>query len=77
MPVIDALEDINMTDPSLDPSLAFDERALRSVGGLADLNMSAIDDWTEEMFHVEDWSRFMWSPETGFEHLNDQPQDNQ
>ncbi|KAJ5648622.1 hypothetical protein N7490_004994 [Penicillium lividum] len=56
------LDSVNTFDFPLDPALT-DGMCL----GEMDLD---ITEGLEEVFHVEDWSRYMWSPETGFEHLD-------
>jgi hypothetical protein len=66
-PLISPLESVNPFDFPLDPSLTLDDGALRY---LEDMEVDITEGITEEMFHVEDWSRYMWSPETGFEHLD-------
>ena len=66
-PMISPLESVNPFDFPLDPSLTLDDGALRY---LEDMEVDITEGITEEVFHVEDWSRYMWSPETGFEHLD-------
>ncbi|KAJ5761136.1 hypothetical protein N7520_008292 [Penicillium odoratum] len=56
------LDSVNPFDFPLDPALA-DGMCL----GEMDLD---ITEGLEEVFQVEDWSRYMWSPENGFEHLD-------
>lgn len=67
VPLISPLETVNPFDFPSDPSLALDDGALRY---LEDLEVDITEGITEEVFHVEDWSRYMWSAETGFEHLD-------
>lgn len=63
------MEEVNPFDFPLDSSLRLGDRALEY---LDDLNMDVdlTEGLTDEVFAVEDWSRYMWSPETGFEHLD-------
>ncbi|KAJ5167781.1 uncharacterized protein N7482_003375 [Penicillium canariense] len=56
-------------DFPLDPALTLDEEALGYLGEM-DVEVDFTEGVTGEVFHVEDWSRYMWSPETGFEHLD-------
>lgn len=67
VPLISPLETVNPFDFPSDPSLALDDGALRY---LEDMEVDITEGITEEVFHVEDWSRYMWSAETGFEHLD-------
>jgi hypothetical protein len=66
-PLISPLEGANPFDFPLDPSLTLGDGALRY---LEDMEIDITEGITEETFHVEDWSRYMWTPETGFEHLD-------
>lgn len=66
-PLISPLESANPFDFSLDPSLSLDTS---NLGYIEDMDMDVTEGLTEDMFHVEDWSRYMWSPETGLEHLD-------
>ncbi|KAJ5924352.1 hypothetical protein N7466_008539 [Penicillium verhagenii] len=63
--LVSPLDGANPFDFPLDPSLA----AGGTLGCLEDMDLD-ITEGLEEVFHVEDWSRYMWSPETGFEHLD-------
>lgn len=63
VPLISPLDGVNPFNFPLDPALTLDEGALEY---LDDMDVGL----TDEVFHVEDWSRYMWSPETGFEHLD-------
>ncbi|KAJ5683481.1 hypothetical protein N7462_006646 [Penicillium macrosclerotiorum] len=67
VPMIGPLEDANPFDFPLDPALTLDDTTL---GYLEDMEVDITEGLTEDLFHVEDWSRYMWSPETGFEHLD-------
>ncbi|KAJ6115929.1 hypothetical protein N7523_006346 [Penicillium sp. IBT 18751x] len=67
MPLVSPLESANPFDFPSNPSLALDDGALRY---LEDMEVDVTEGITEEVFHVEDWSRYMWSAETGFEHLD-------
>lgn len=61
------LEAVNPFDFPLDPALTISDASLGYLDGMnVDLTAGAADD----VFQVEDWSRYMWSPETGFEHLD-------
>ncbi|KAJ5280545.1 hypothetical protein N7478_005917 [Penicillium angulare] len=66
-PLISPLESANPFDFPLDPALGVDRGPL---GYLEDMDVDVTEGLVEELFHVEDWSRYMWSPETGFEHLD-------
>lgn len=67
-PLISPLESgANPFDFPLDPALGIDAGAL---GYLDEMDVDVTEGLTEDLFHVEDWSRYMWSPETGFEHLD-------
>jgi hypothetical protein len=61
------MEDVNPFEFPLDPALALGDGGL---GYLDDLDMDLEMPTVEGGFHVEDWSRYMWSAETGFEHLD-------
>lgn len=65
VPLISPLEGTNPFDFPLDPALTLDDGALEYLD-----DMDLTEGLTDEVFHVEDWSRYMWSPETGFEHLD-------
>ncbi|KAI2793254.1 hypothetical protein POX_b03307 [Penicillium oxalicum] len=69
IPILSPMEEVNPFDFPLDHSLRLGDRALEY---LDDLNMDVdlTEGLTDEVFAVEDWSRYMWSPETGFEHLD-------
>ncbi|KAJ5132895.1 hypothetical protein N7448_007053 [Penicillium atrosanguineum] len=67
VPLISPHESLNPFDFPSDPSLALDDGTLRY---LEDMEVDITEGITEEIFHVEDWSRYMWSAETGFEHLD-------
>ncbi|KAJ5970906.1 uncharacterized protein N7479_000824 [Penicillium vulpinum] len=69
MPMVSPLEGVNPFDFSLDPALELGENALGYLNEV-DMNMDLEMPVMEEVFHVEDWSRYMWSAETGFEHLD-------
>ncbi|KAJ5192742.1 hypothetical protein N7449_008884 [Penicillium cf. viridicatum] len=60
---------VNPFDFSLDPALELGDSTLGYLNEV-DLNMDLELPAMEEVFHVEDWSRYMWSAETGFEHLD-------
>lgn len=64
---VSPLEAVNPFDVPLDPALTIDDT---SLGYLDNMNVDITTGVTEDVFHVEDWSRYMWSPETGFEHLD-------
>ncbi|KAJ5887802.1 hypothetical protein N7495_007843, partial [Penicillium taxi] len=64
-PLISPLE-VNQFDFPLDPALTLDG----DLGYLEDIDVNITGSLSEEIFQVEDWSRYMWSPETGFEHLD-------
>ncbi|KAF7716824.1 Copper-fist domain-containing protein [Penicillium ucsense] len=69
MPMLSPMEGANPFDFPLDPSLRLDEQTL---GYLDDMNLDVdlSEGLADEVFAVEDWSRYMWSPENGFEHLD-------
>lgn len=67
MPLISPLEGANPFDFLLDPALTLDDG---TMGYLEGMDVDVTEGLSEDVFHVEDWSRFMWSPETGFEHLD-------
>lgn len=60
-------EGVNPFDFPLDPALTLGDG---SLGCLDDLDVDMTEGLSDDTFHVEDWSRYMWSPETGFEHLD-------
>jgi hypothetical protein len=60
-------EGVNPFDFPLEPALALGDG---SLGCLDDLDVDMTEGLSDDTFHVEDWSRYMWSPETGFEHLD-------
>ncbi|KAJ5335156.1 hypothetical protein N7452_007559 [Penicillium brevicompactum] len=64
MPMVSPLEEVNPFEFSLDPALAL------GYSDLEDMNLDLGLPTVEGAFHVEDWSRYMWSAETGFEHLD-------
>ena len=66
-PLISPLESVNPFDFPLDPALTLGGG---SMGYLEGMDVDVTEGLTEEMFQVEDWSRYMWTPETGFEHLD-------
>ncbi|KAJ5724507.1 hypothetical protein N7493_006235 [Penicillium malachiteum] len=66
-PLISPLDGASPFDFPLDPALGMDAG---SLGYLEDMDVDVTEGLTEDLFHVEDWSRYMWSPETGFEHLD-------
>lgn len=68
-PLTSPLEAVNPLDIPLEPSLSLEDAALGCTVAMAmdvDLNGGSCGD----VFHVEDWSRYLWSPESGFEHLD-------
>ncbi|OQD83316.1 hypothetical protein PENANT_c017G11020 [Penicillium antarcticum] len=69
MPLVSPLEGANPFEFPLDPALALGDIGLDSLDDV-DMSMDLDLPPVEEGFHVEDWSRYMWSPETGFEHLD-------
>ncbi|OQE37073.1 hypothetical protein PENCOP_c010G02004 [Penicillium coprophilum] len=68
MPMVSPLEGGNPFDFSLDPALEMGD-SMRYLNE-GEMNMDLEMPVMEEVFHVEDWSRYMWSAETGFEHLD-------
>ncbi|KAJ5750159.1 hypothetical protein N7533_007187 [Penicillium manginii] len=60
------LEGSNPFETPLDPSLTLND----SLGYLENMDIDVTEGLSDEVFHIEDWSRYMWSPETGFEHLD-------
>ncbi|KAJ5780708.1 hypothetical protein N7457_005868 [Penicillium paradoxum] len=67
LPMVSPLEGGNPFEFPLDTSLDLDA----GLGYLDDVDLNLdLELPVEEMFHVEDWSRYMWSVETGFEHLD-------
>lgn len=64
IPMISPLEEVNPFEFPLDPALALE------YSELEDMNMDLGLPTVEGAFHVEDWSRYMWSAESGFEHLD-------
>lgn len=66
-PLVSPLDGANPFEFPLDPALTFDDGVLEY---LDDMDVDLTEGLTDEVFHVEDWSRYMWSPETGFEHLD-------
>ncbi|KAJ5530929.1 hypothetical protein N7527_004322 [Penicillium freii] len=69
LPMVSPLEGAHPFDFSLDPALELGDNHLGYLNEV-DLNMDLELPPMEEVFHVEDWSRYMWSAETGFEHLD-------
>lgn len=67
LPLVSPLEEVNPFEFPLDPVLALGERELNYM---EEPEMDLQLPIGEEAFHVEDWSRYMWSAETGFEHLD-------
>ncbi|CAI7607697.1 unnamed protein product [Penicillium discolor] len=67
--MVSPLEGAHPFDFSLDPALELGDNNLGYLNEV-DLNMDLELPAMEEVFHVEDWSRYMWSAETGFEHLD-------
>ncbi|CAG7962722.1 unnamed protein product [Penicillium salamii] len=67
LPMVSPLENVNPFEFPLDPTLAL---GFGELGELEDMNMDLGMPIVEGAFHVEDWSRYMWSAETGFEHLD-------
>lgn len=65
-PLISPLDGANSFEFPLDPALTLDNAALGYLDDILDVT----EGLSEDVFHVEDWSRYMWSPETGFEHLD-------
>jgi hypothetical protein len=66
LPMVSPFEGVNPFEFPLDPALALGDRGLYLDEIDMDLDLPAV----EGVFHVEDWSRYMWSAETGFEHLD-------
>lgn len=62
---ISPLDDANPFDFPLDPALALDDGALEYLD-----DMDLTEGLADEGFMVQDWTRYIWSPETGFEHLD-------
>ncbi|KAJ5520378.1 hypothetical protein N7463_000831 [Penicillium fimorum] len=69
LPMVSPLEGGSPFDFTLDPALELSDNTLGYLNE-ADMNMDMEMPVMEEVFHVEDWSRYMWSAETGFEHLD-------
>jgi hypothetical protein len=69
LPMVSPLDGVHAFDFSLDPALDLSDHTLGYLNEV-DINMDLDLPAMEEMFHVEDWSRYMWSAETGFEHLD-------
>ncbi|KXG45888.1 uncharacterized protein PGRI_047440 [Penicillium griseofulvum] len=69
LPMVSPLEGVNPFDFSLDPALELSDGTVGYMNE-GDMNMDLEMPVMEEVFHVEDWSRYMWSAETGFEHLD-------
>ena len=67
--MVSPLDGVHSFDFSLDPALELGDSTLSYMNEV-DINMDLDLPAMEEMFHVEDWSRYMWSAETGFEHLD-------
>ncbi|KGO37201.1 hypothetical protein PEX1_065730 [Penicillium expansum] len=67
--MVSPLEGVNPFDFSLDPALELGDGTLGYLNEV-DLSMDLEMPAMEEVFQVEDWSRYMWSAETGFEHLD-------
>lgn len=65
--LISPLESGDPFDFSVDPLMALDACQLTYTD---DMDLDLTEGLTEDMFHVEDWSRYMWSAETGLEHLD-------
>lgn len=67
LPLVNPLEEVDPFEFPLDPALALGDGELNYMERPEmDLEVPT----GEEAFHVEDWSRYMWSAETGFEHLD-------
>ncbi|KAJ6167057.1 hypothetical protein N7470_002504 [Penicillium chermesinum] len=66
-PLTSPVDGGNPFDFPLDPLLGLDAS---HFGYREDMDVDVTEGLTDEMFHVEDWSRYMWSPETGLEHLD-------
>lgn len=66
-PLVSPLEGANPFEFPVDPALTLNDA---SLGYLENMEVDVTAGVSEEVFHVEDWSRYMWSPETGFEHLD-------
>ncbi|OKO98430.1 hypothetical protein PENSUB_9106 [Penicillium subrubescens] len=64
-PVITLLEGTNPFDFPLDLGQRHDNGTLEYLD-----DMDLTEGITAEVFHVEGWSNYMWSPETGFEQVN-------
>ncbi|KAJ5155330.1 hypothetical protein N7492_008133 [Penicillium capsulatum] len=67
VPLLSPLERANPFDIPLDPALTMNDA---SLGYLDNMDVDVTAGVADDVFHVEDWSRYMWSPETGFEHLD-------
>lgn len=67
MPLVSPLEGGNPFEFPLDPSLTVDEGVMGCLGGM---DVDITEGLSEDMFQVEDWSRYMWSPETGFDQID-------
>jgi hypothetical protein len=67
LPMVSPFEEVNPFEFPLDPALALGDGGL---GYLDEIDMDLELPAVEGVFHVEDWSRYMWSAETGFEHLD-------
>lgn len=65
VPLISPLDGADPFDFPLDPALALDEGALEYLD-----DMDLTEGLADEDFLVQDWTRYIWSPETGFEHLD-------
>lgn len=69
MSQISPLEGSNPFEFPLDPSLLADEGMMGCLNG-CNMDVDITEGLTEDVFHVEDWSRYMWSPETGFDQID-------
>ena len=67
VPLFSPHDGANPFEFPLDSALAFDDGVLKAWD---EIGLDSPERLSEEMFQVEDWSRYMWSPETGFEHID-------
>jgi hypothetical protein len=67
LPMVSPFEGVNPFEFPIDPALALGDGGM---GYLDEIDMDMELPAAEEVFHVEDWSRYMWSAETGFEHID-------
>ncbi|KAJ5455212.1 hypothetical protein N7475_010333 [Penicillium sp. IBT 31633x] len=69
LPMVSPLDEVNPFEFPLDPAMELDDGSLSYLNNV-DLSMDLDLPAVEDVFQVEDWSRYMWSAETGFEHLD-------